>query len=196
MSGSSFRYLVVRARVGQPQSPASFRGLAAAWSEACRSSGAVPWGLFSGLLGLRTDEMFAVAAAPDAAERPGLPGAETLDRYVGTATARPLAPEPQQTPGVYVFRRFQIATASVEEFLRLSVEAWETFENDPAFQAEPRALLRSDLPGGLTHMMLITWYADLASWERSRQPAPAARENFQARARLTHWALPIATRLA
>jgi hypothetical protein len=44
-------------------------------------------------------------------------------------------------------------------------------------------------------MLLVTWYDGLTSWERSRQPAPEARSNFQARARLTRWALPVATRL-
>jgi hypothetical protein len=188
-------YLIRRARFTGTASPERFGELSRRWEEACLAAGALPWGTFAGLLGLRTDEVFLGAARRGPGGWPSLPGVEPLDDFVGSPTARPLTPERQQSPGVYVIRRFEIATTDVDEFFRLSAEAWESFENDLAYRAEPRALLRVDAPGGATHMLLVTWYADLAAWERSRQPPPAARANFLARARLTRWALPIATRL-
>ncbi|WP_322817779.1 hypothetical protein, partial [Tepidiforma sp.] len=157
---------------------------------------AIPWGVFSGLLGLRTDELILVAARrPGLRTWPTLTDVQPIEEFVGTPTARPLAPVPQETPGIYVFRQFEIAAGDVDEFVRLSAEAWESFENDTAYRAEPRALLRGDSSEEATHMLLVTWYDGLASWERSRQPPAAARANFLARARLTRWALPIATRL-
>jgi hypothetical protein len=193
---AAHRYLVQRVRSGGPLLPGAARDAAVGWATACAAAGVVPWGTFAGVLGLRTDELFLVAGAPsDAPARPALEGFDVAERRELVPTARPAAPERQTIPGVYVFRLFEIAPVAVDEFVRLSVEAWESFEHDPAYRAEPRALLRQDVAEDTTTMLLVTWYDGLPSWERSREPAPAARDNFQLRARLTRWALPIATRL-
>ncbi|PFG74813.1 hypothetical protein [Tepidiforma thermophila] len=190
------RYLVQRIRADRQLTPERAAELARQWRESCTANGVVPWGVFAGLLGLRTDELLIVAAAEtDDAEWPALPGLAVEDGLDCRPTARPERPEAQSRPGIYVFRTFEIASADVDEFVRLSAEAWQTFEAAPAYRAEPRALLRADLPGASSRMLLVTWYDGLASWERSRQPDPEARANFEARARLTRWALPIATRL-
>jgi hypothetical protein len=44
-------------------------------------------------------------------------------------------------------------------------------------------------------MLLCTWYDGFASWETSRAPAAAARENFRRRHALTASTWAIATRL-
>ena len=44
-------------------------------------------------------------------------------------------------------------------------------------------------------MMLVTWYDGFDSWEISRNPAPAARENFSRRRDLTLQTYAVATRL-
>lgn len=196
MPSPAYRYLVQRVRADRQLTPERAAELARQWRESCTATGVVPWGVFAGLLGLRTDELLIVAAAEtDDAVCPALPGLSVEDALDCRPTARPERPEAQSRPGVYVFRTLEIATADVDEFVRLSAKAWQTFEAASAYRAEPRALLRADLPGASTRMLLVTWYDGLASWERSRQPDPAARANFEARARLTSWALPIATRL-
>ncbi len=189
-------YRVARVRFDGPQTAAHLRGPAEDWAGACRQDGLVPWGAFGGLLGLRTDEAILVAVG-DAREwtLPHFDGAEVIEQDDFHSAARPAEPVPQRTPGVYVFRSFEIAPPDLDEFIRLSAAAWESFENDPAYRAEPRALLSRHAEAGAVIMLLITWYDSLGSWERSRTPPPAARENFQRRAALTRWALPIATRL-
>lgn len=189
-------YRLIRYRFPGPLTPESLAAAAASWNAACRKAGLQPWGLFSGLLGLRTDELFAIAASQDAP--PGWPllaGAEAVERRELLPTARPVAPDSLTRPGVYVLRFFEIAPGDVDRFVELSVEAWNTFEHANDYRAEPVGLFRQDLDGSSIMMLLVTWYDTLTSWERSRSPAPAARENFAHRARLTRYALPIATRL-
>lgn len=189
-------YLVRRVRTAGAATAALLDELTSSWREACLAADAIPWGVFGGLLGLRTDELILVAArCPGSLAWPTLTDVQPIEEFVGTPTARPLAPIPQETPGIYVFRQFEISATDVDEFVRLSAEAWESFESDADYRAEPRALLRGHASEGATRMLLVTWYDHLASWERSRQPPAAARANFLARARLTRWALPIATRL-
>ncbi len=189
-------YRVARARSAGPIAADHAAAIGAQWREQCRAAGLVPWGAFVGVLGLRTDELLLVAAGSHPFQAlPLPPGLAVVDDAGWVPTARPAAPEPQTTPGVYVFRWFAIAPGSLDEFVRLSVEAWESFEHSPDYRAEPRALLCDPDPDP-TAMLLITWYDSLTSWERSRLPAPPARQNFAARARLTRWALPVATRLA
>ena len=111
-------------------------------------------------------------------------------------TVRPLTPESRTRPGVYVFRWFEVHNRDIDEIAALSKEAWETFENTTAYQAEPQALLRdADTSPEDGTMLLVTWYDGLRSWELSRTPAPEARANFLKRAQLTLSALPVATRL-
>ncbi|MES4792380.1 MAG: hypothetical protein C4321_04775, partial [Chloroflexota bacterium] len=196
MNSEPASYLIRRVRTVGAASADLLGELASSWREACLAVEAIPWGVFSGLLGLRTDELMLVAACrPGLLTWPTLTDVQPIEEFLGMPTARPLAPTPQETPGIYVFRQFEIAADDVDEFVRLSTEAWESFENDTAYHAEPRALLRGDSREGTTHTLLVTWYDGLASWERSRQPPAAARANFLARARLARWALPIATRL-
>lgn len=63
--------------------------------------------------------------------------------------------------------------------------------------SEPVALLRSaDRHGERGRMLLLTWYDNLTSWERSRTPHPEATTNFRRRAALAKSAIAYATRLA
>lgn len=193
---SDAAYRLVRFRLPRPLTAETLDSLAGAWPAACAASGLQPWGLFSGLLGLRTDELFAIASGlPGTSGWPALPGAEAVERRELLPTARPVAPNPLARPGVYVLRFFEIAPGDVGRFVELSVEAWTSFENTDDYRAEPVGLFRQDLDASSVMMLLVTWYDTLTSWERSRSPAPAARENFALRARLTRYALPIATRL-
>ena len=169
---------------------------------AIQAAGGGVWGIFTGLLGLDTRELFFVTAWP-AGSKPSdsvtatLPdGATVMQERTMVPTVRPLTPEARTRPGVYVFRWFEVHNRDIDEIAALSKEAWETFENTTAYQAEPQALLRdADTSSEDGTMLLVTWYDGLRSWELSRTPAPEARANFLKRAQLTLSALPVATRL-
>ena len=160
------------------------------------------WGTWFGLFGLRNNELIVVtswdnAADPARALADALPGeAKVVEQYTFVPTVRPETDTPLTREGLYVFRFFEVRTADVGQVAALSNEAWTTFENTAAYQAEPQALFKERKPASdRSTMLLLTWYDGFASWETSRTPAPEARDNFRRRAELTRSAFPIATRL-
>lgn len=160
------------------------------------------WGEFNGLFGVGSNERFVVSWVPeDALEGTSLmwssaPDIAVLERHVLVPTVRPSSPQPLSEPGLYVFRFFVVDNASVDEVTRLSQEAWTTFEATSDYRAEPKALFcQADRDAERGVMLLVTWYDGFGSWETSRQPAPAARENFLRRHELTHGTIAYATRL-
>lgn len=146
------------------------------------------FGIFAGLLGLASNEIYVVTYG-EALTAP--PGVETVARIPLAPTARPTAHEPRDKKGVYVFRWFTVDPRNVDEIVRLSAEAWKTFET--SFDTEVQGLFHGTEDPHT--MLLITWYVDLSAWEASRFPPEAARENFLKRHHLTLSAKPIATRL-
>ena len=149
------------------------------------------WGAFVGLFGLDNNQLITLTTEPLAT-----PENMTRIRSESMApTARPRDYTPLSKDGLYVFREFDLAAENIDRLVALSVEAWTTFETDAEFQTEPVALLRQETPLANTTMTLITWYDGFESWQRSRQPNPAAMENFQQRAALTTATRAIATRL-
>lgn len=166
------------------------------------------WGLWRGLLGIASNELLVVVSAAGAggapagsvvdAARPGLPGdVAVVDSAALQATVRPGAPEPLTEPGLYVFRFFEVRPRDCDEVVELSREAWKTFETAAAYQARPVGLFRPDGDDGRrwTRLLLVTWYDGFASWEASRAPAPAARDNFRRRHALTGGSVAYAARL-
>ncbi len=155
------------------------------------------FGLFAPLFGLASNECYAVTFAEAPREIDDIAGKlnlSVLSTHHLTPTARPTAHVPRDKPGIYVFRWFRVAPENMSEIVRLSEQAWVTFEG--GFDTEVQALFRETEPSGdVSTMLLITQYDDLSVWEASRQPAPEARENFRARAALTLEATPVATRL-
>ena len=171
-------------------------------------------GTFMGLFGIGNHEVFALLAAPSAdagAEariRSGLPvDIEVCAAMTMRATARPATDAPLQREGLYVFRFFDVRDGDVDEVVRLSCTAWETFESpaglpSTGYTSEPMALFRpsrqNDAPvhdaDARGRMLLLTWYDNFTSWERSRTPAPEAAENFRRRAELTSRTIAYATR--
>jgi hypothetical protein len=151
------------------------------------------YGIFVPLFGLASNEIYLVSYAqkPTTLDLP--PEIQELSCRDLIPTVRPTEDEPRSRPGIYVFRWFSVAADSVDEIVRLSSEAWPTFE--ASFETEVQGLFvdQGDSPGG---MLLITWYKDLSVWEESRQPPEKARDNFLRRHQLTLSALPIATMLA
>lgn len=159
-------------------------------------AGAQVFGMFQGLFGLASNELYVVVHG----ESPGLDVSAAAGDYRVVATTnlvptvRPTEHRRCEREGVYVFRWFTVRNRDVDEIARLSEVAWQTFES--GFDTEVQGLFREPhRDHELGRMLLITWYADLNAWQASRQPPPAARENFMRRHALTLEAFPVATRL-
>lgn len=159
-------------------------------------------GLFMGLFGVRNQDLFVLLSLPLSDNalvglHTHLPaGVNVLDTLVMKATARPQTDTPLTRAGIHVFRFFDVRAKDVAEITRLSETAWQTFERDSAFSSEPMALFRmADENADPGRMLLLTWYDNFASWERSRAPHPDAAANFQRRRELVQSVIPYATRL-
>lgn len=172
-------------------------GILGAW----RQTGITVWGIWEGLFGIASNALIVVAAAngerDEAAFTAGLPDSvRVVEALLLVPTVRPVDATPCDEPGLYVFRFFEVRNADADEIARLSNEAWTTFENTDAYQAEPQGLFRQqDLSAPRGRMLLVTWYDGLASWQTSRRPAPEAMENFLRRRELTFGTEALAARL-
>ena len=160
------------------------------------------WGTFLGLFGIASNEfvMVTYGSAEDVvASRAALDAradATVVESYILEPTVRPTEDAPRSRAGLYVFRFFDVDNADVQEIAALSNEAWTTFENTDDYSAEPQALwCEHDRSATRGRMLLCTWYDGFDSWQTSRQPAPAARANFQRRHQLTRGTIAFATRL-
>ena len=179
------------------------------WSE----RGVEVWGMFSGLFGLASNELIVILhnalGAPSSALTEPLRSAQILRTEQLRATVRPAAftplaqngsdnkPGNESNKGLYVLRRFRLRPNSVPETVRLSRQAWETFEADSTFHTRPLGLFEQTEPNEshYDNMLLVTWYDGFDSWERSRKPAREAQDNFRQRHALTTRTGAIATRL-
>jgi hypothetical protein len=169
-----------------------------------KASGYSLYGLFFGLFGLASNELYLMTTREEAS--PSLEGITPLSRlivdhnfsiretYQLSPTVRPTEHTMRTRKGIYVFRWFHIHNRDVEEIVRLSDEAWVSFEGD--FDSEVQGLFaQADRSQDQGRMLLLTWYRDLSVWETSRKPSPEARERFQKRHGMTIETMAIATRL-
>ncbi len=170
-------------------------------------SGGSIFGLWRGEIGWHTDEGVVMSAWPPDTEPvhaalDGISGVieSSIDRVV--ATVGPVSPEPPTTDGVYAHRWFECSEEDWPEFLDLSEGAWPDFER--AFDGTRIIGFWRSLgaPDGRVEILLITRYASLATWERSRPYAPEhvpgaeqARAKFIRRAELTERTIVRITRL-
>lgn len=169
----------------------------------CGWAGAHLVGLFMGLFGVRNHDLFVLLSLPcdeDAISglKARLPADVRLhDALPMRATVRPASDAPLTRAGIHVFRFFDVAASDVDQVAALSKTAWETFERDDSYSSEPMGLFRfADPNAARGRMLLLTWYSNLTSWERSRSPHPDATANFRKRATLSRSAIAYATRLA
>lgn len=144
-------------------------GGATAWPE-----GAADCRLFRGIFGAASNEFITMTAWQGTAVSDfKLNDVKTFDVEVLEPTARPKSIGPLPEGGIIVLRWFTIATENLEEFVTLSDEAWVSME--AAFDAIIIGLFRAHkAPRGKTRMLLYTWYASLAEWEKSRDQRPEA----------------------
>lgn len=179
--------------------PSSKHGIAAirAHQAELEAQGITLYGIFSGLFGLATNEIYVVTYSLQPHSLQKIVTAANLELEAShwfVPTARPTEHAPLTTPGIYVFRWFKVNNADVQEIVELSTTAWQSFE--AGFQTQVQGLFAEPESTAIFgQMLLITRYADLSVWEASRHPAAEARDNFQRRHALTVEAKPIATQL-
>jgi hypothetical protein len=144
------------------------------------------YGLFSGQIGLGVNEGVLIEVGDGAST--ALDGCDAVlesqsERLV--ATVRPRDPAPPTRPGVYAHRWFDLAESDWREFLALSEGAWPPFEAD--YEAEIQGFWRSqDVAPPRARVLLVTCYASLAEWERSRAPISDATHEAGRRFRRRH----------
>lgn len=161
------------------------------------SSGVTPYGVFQGLFGLASNELYLVVSSEFSVDTQldFAGGFQLIDSINLVPTKRPTDHTQRNREGIYVFRWFDVMNRDVQEIADLSAKAWVTFEQ--GFDTEVQCLFaQQDQGTEQGKMLLITWYQNLSVWQESRHPSEEARENFTRRHQLTLQARPVATRLA
>ena len=157
------------------------------------------WGVFRGLFGVASNELIVVSYGDVDRVHDAISGMDEIvaaNTLLLEPTVRPMEYAPRTRQGLYVFRFFEVEHKDVDEIAALSFEAWRTFENVDAYQAEPQGLFRQqDTTAPTGRMLLCTWYDGLNSWQASRTPPATAGENFRRRHSLTKGTVAYATRL-
>lgn len=142
--------------------------------------------VFAPLLGFASNEALVLARA---GVELGVP-AETVDRL--TPTLRPTQDVRPEPGGIYVHNWFTIDGEAVDEFVRLSGEAWPDFER--RFETKIYGLFlaaesEADRADGARRLLLMTRYRDLGEWQVSRDPTSDAMQVFLRRRELTRVSL-------
>jgi hypothetical protein len=142
--------------------------------------------VFAPLLGFASNEALVLARAGAGLDL----GPTQVDRL--TPTLRPagdVAPEPG---GIYVHNWFTIDGGAVDEFVRLSGEAWPDFEarfDTKIYGLFLAAETEFDRADGARRLLLMTRYRDLGEWQTSRDPTSDAMAVFLRRRELTRVSL-------
>ena len=146
------------------------------------AGGGAIWALGRGLLGAGSDEGTLMSVWPDGevlAQR----GAATFGAIDGVVessnfarlepTVRPTEPTPPSDPGLHVHRWFSLDDRDWAEFLDLSQhKIWPYMET---FDCTILGLFRNvDLPPPECRVLLVTRYANMTEWDRSRPYGSAA----------------------
>ena len=153
------------------------------------------WGVWEGLFGLANNQAIAITLSETDEPSFWSDGVEVLDEERLLPTARPTSTDRPTKEGLYVFRSMHTVPQHVEEIVRLSEQAWQTFERDGNYVAEPVGLFEPEGPDDSCAMWLLTWYDGFESWQRSRSPHPDAKSAFMNRHSLLTSTSAIATRL-
>ena len=145
--------------------------------------------VFAPLLGFASDQALVLTLGGDLA---GAPGALASERHRLTPTLRPVEDGPPAAGGIYVHNWFTIDGEAVEEFVRLSGEAWPDFEE--RFETQIHGLFLAeesepDRESGARRLLLMTRYRDLGEWQVSRDPTTDAMQVFMRRRELTRVSL-------
>jgi len=162
--------------------------------------GAKAVGIFAPLLGFASNQTLVLtdSSAPSEAVMRA-PGVVSAERHSLTPTIRPQDGATLVAGGIYVHNWFTVDAAALDEFVKLSGEAWPDFEAHfdarvfGLFAVEPS---KDDLMEGARRLLLMTRYTGLAEWQKSRDPTTAAMKVFARRRDLTRVSLARACVLA
>lgn len=155
--------------------------------------------VFAPVLGFASNTALVLVKDADAAGTvASAPGLVASERHGLAPTLRPVDEAPPMPGGIYVHNWFTIDGDSVEEFVRLSGEAWPDFET--RFEARIFGLFLADQSDadraqGARRLLLMTRYRDLGEWQASRDPTSAAMQVFARRRQLTRVSLARACQL-
>ena len=133
--------------------------------------------VFAPLLGFASDQALVLAARETRVSF--TPGVAASNRWRLTPTLRPAEDAPPEAGGIYVHNWFTIDGEAVEEFVRLSGEAWPDFE--ARFDTRIYGLFlaeedEADRAAGQRRLLLMTRYRDLANGRcRAIRPATPCR---------------------
>ena len=150
-------------------------------------------GVFAPLLGYASNEALVLTderASPEAVLKGSRVAAAEWRRM--SPTLRPHQNARPEPGGIYVHNWFTIDAAGFDEFVQLSGAAWPDFEAGfdariyGLFAVEPQA---AETAAGARRLLLMTRYADLGEWQRSRDPATEAMQIFARRRALTQVSL-------
>jgi hypothetical protein len=200
-------YAYRRIETGARAWPALVEHLTHAGRSAVEAAGGTLFGVFTGQIGIASNQGIAITAWPDEqaqrehagvllAAAPDVRGTHT-DRLV--LRARDADPSPPTGPGIYAHRWFEIDGDDVPEFVELSRAAWTDFEE--SHDANIIGLFETlDPEPPATRLLLLTRYGSLATWERSRRADTkrerAAWQRFLRRHQLVHSTVVATTLLA
>jgi hypothetical protein len=156
--------------------------------------------VFSPLLGFASNQALVLTdgSAPAEAVMRGH-GVISAERHALTPTIRPKDGATPLAGGIYVHNWFTIDAPAFDEFVKLSGDAWPDFEARfdarifGLFAAQPS---KDDLMEGARRLLLMTRYADLGEWQKSRDPTTEAMKVFARRRELTRVSLARACVLA
>lgn len=150
-------------------------------------------GVFAPLLGYASNEALVLTderASSDAVLRgSGVTAAEWTRM---SPTLRPHQNARPESGGIYVHNWFTVDGEAFDEFVQLSGAAWPDFEARfdariyGLFAAEPTA---SERAAKSRRLLLMTRYADLGEWQKSRDPTTEAMQIFARRRELTRVSL-------
>jgi hypothetical protein len=194
-------------RIERAAWPRVHDGVYGSGAEALAASRGTLFGLWRGEIGMHTDEGVMMSAwpadaTPDHNALDGIGGVieSSVERVV--ATVRPLDATPPTDDGIYAHRWFDLADKDWPEFLEHSLHAWPAFEETFDGTRIIGFWRSRDAEAGRARVLLVTRYASLATWERSRPYAPKsvegmeeARARFLRRADLTDRTIVRITRL-
>lgn len=142
--------------------------------------------VFTPLLGFASNEALVLARAGAGLDM----DAAQVDRL--TPTLRPVGDVEPESGGICVHNWFTIDGEAVDEFVRLSGQAWPDFE--ARFETRIYGLFLAaesdtDRTDGARRLLLMTRYRDLGEWQRSRDPTSDAMAVFLRRRELTRVSL-------
>ncbi|WP_310539360.1 hypothetical protein [Phenylobacterium sp.] len=153
--------------------------------------------VFAPVLGFASDTALVLVKDAGAAIA-SAPGVVASEHHSLTSTLRPTDDVPPMAGGIYVHNWFTIDADAVDEFVRLSGEAWPDFEarfETKIFGLFLAAESAADRVSGARRLLLITRYRDLGEWQTSRDPSSAAMQVFARRRQLTRVSLARACQL-